>query len=354
MCLSSRGDSLTLEVIEDMITSYACVSCGIRQLSPYSIQSTYLPGVASTLDFRRAPSKFLFRQAMNGKEVKLVMAGFKRAYDKTSAKADKLRLPYGLDLAIKSKQVMRTTGMYRKYGKDEDILIERVFVSEVVGINFLLRKSEHIMTKGKAAAAPLLRKHVVFFDINNRHIPYEQVGKVRAHAVVLNITFGKVDQSGYGRRTRHSRQPQHPNTCAVIILEQWIAKTRDRYGCISEDPLYHLPKYGALSVEELHAAMQATMKANGGDRFGKRVTSHSLRYGGATMLAAAGLPHYIIAMYGGWSQDSQTLKLYTKPSMQMVNIVSKHMASMGNEDSSMYFINDAYVISQGGHKNNGG
>jgi len=97
MCLSSRGDSLTLEEIEDLITSYACVSCGIRQLSPYSIQSTYLPGVASTLDLRRAPSKFLFRQAMNGKEVKLVIAGFKRAYDKTSAKADKLRLPYGLD-----------------------------------------------------------------------------------------------------------------------------------------------------------------------------------------------------------------------------------------------------------------
>jgi integrase len=99
--------------------------------------------------------------------------------------------------------------------------------------------------------------------------------------------------------------------------------------------------------------MQATVTAYSGDKFGKRVTSHSLRYGGATMLAAAGLPHYIIAMYGGWSQDSQSLKLYTKPSTNMVNIVSRHMASMGNQDSSIYFINDAYVISQGGYRDEG-
>jgi hypothetical protein len=34
----------------------------------------------------RAPSKDLFRQAMNGKEVKLVMAGFRREYDKKGCK----------------------------------------------------------------------------------------------------------------------------------------------------------------------------------------------------------------------------------------------------------------------------
>jgi len=239
---------------------------------------------------------------MNGKEVKLVMAGFRREYDKKNAKADKLRLPFGLDLAIKSKQVMKQCHMYSRYGQDEDILIERVFVSEVVGINFLLRKSEHIMTKGKHAAAPLLRKHVVFFDINNRPIHYIDIGKITAHSVVLNVTFAKADQSGYGRRTRHARQTQHPHACAVIILEAWIASTRDRYKCVSDDPLYYLTRYGVLTVEELHTAMQATMQAYGGDKFGSRVTSHSLRYGGATMLAAAGLPHYIIAMYGGWSR----------------------------------------------------
>jgi hypothetical protein len=86
----------------------------------------------------------------------------------------------------------------------------------------------------------------------------------------------------------------------------------------------NLTSYGALTVEELHTTMQATMKAYGGDMLGFRVTSNSLRYGGATMLATTGLPHYIIAMYGGWFQDSQTLKIYTKPSVHMVGTVSKH------------------------------
>ena len=330
-----------------MITGYVCVNCGIRQLSPYTIASTYLPGVAARLDMERSPSKHLFRHAMNGKEVKMILAGFKRAYDKNSSKANKLRLPFGFDLAIKSKQVMKATKIFAKYGKDEDILIERIFVCETVGINFLLRKSEHISTKGKGAAPPLKRKHIVFFDINNRPIPYHLVGKIKAEHVVINATFAKADQSGYGRRTRHTRQSEHPNACAVTILEKWVMTTRDKYGCVEEDPIYYLPSYGPLKVEDLHIVMQSTIKACGGDKFGKQVTSHSLRYGGATMLAAAGLPHYIIAMYGGWSEDSKTLKLYTKPSEGMVAIVSKHMASMGSRDSSTFFINDAYVISQG-------
>ena len=84
---------------------------------------------------------------------------------------------------------MKQCHMYSRYGQDEDILIERVFVSEVVGINFLLRKSEHIMTKGKHAAAPLLRKHVVFFDINNRPIHYNDVVKIIFFFFLISSNF---------------------------------------------------------------------------------------------------------------------------------------------------------------------
>ena len=339
--------SLGFGEIEDMVTAYVCVTCGIRNLNPHSVASTYLPGVAATLDFQRVPSKTLFRNAINGKEVKLIVDGFKREFDKKNPMAHKLRLPFGFDLAIKSKDVMRARKIYSKHGTDEEILIDRIFVCETVGINFLLRKSEHIMTKGIGAAPPLCRKHLVFFDKESKPIPYNSVGLIKAWWVVVNITGGKADQSGYGRRNRHVKQPEHPDSCAVTILENWIKTTREEHGCKINDPLYYLPKYGALRVEELHAVMQATMNACGGNKFGNQVTSHSLRYGGATMLAAAGLPHYIIAMYGGWSPDSKILKLYTKPSGEMVEIVSKHMASMGRKDSSMYFINDAYVIAQG-------
>jgi len=81
--------------------------------------------------------------------------------------------------------------------------------------------------------------------------------------------------------------------------------------------------------------------------FMKRATSHSLRYGGATMLAAAGFPHYVIAIYGGWSPDSKTLRFYTKPSNEMIKLVSAHMAAMASTSASKCFIMDAFVVAKG-------
>ena len=56
-----------------------------------------------------------------------------------------------------------------------------------------------------------------------------------------------------------------------------------------------------------------------------KVSAHSLRYGGATTLAAAGFPEYIIAFYGGWSQGSSAMRRYIKPSNDIVKKVSSHM-----------------------------
>jgi integrase len=59
-----------------------------------------------------------------------------------------------------------------------------------------------------------------------------------------------------------------------------------------------------------------------------RVSTHSLRYGGATILAAGGYPEYIIAMYGGWAEGSASLRRYTRPTMATVADVSRHMQAM--------------------------
>ena len=63
-----------------------------------------------------------------------------------------------------------------------------------------------------------------------------------------------------------------------------------------------------------------------------KVSAHSLRYGGATMLAAAGLPQYVIAYFGGWTEDSSSLKHYTQVGGDSVTRVSKIM-SMGFQRS---------------------
>ena len=79
-------------------------------------------------------------------------------------------------------------------------------------------------------------------------------------------------------------------------------------------PLYDVPGLPSLTMEVLHDVMDRTLRSLGVAGYGIRATSHSLRYGGATMLAAAGFPQYIIAHYGGWSENSSALKIYARPS----------------------------------------
>ena len=63
-----------------------------------------------------------------------------------------------------------------------------------------------------------------------------------------------------------------------------------------------------------------------------KVSAHSLRFGGATMLAAAGLPQYIIEYFGGWAQDSQAVsKLYAKLGTEAIGRVSSIIGSGYNK-----------------------
>jgi hypothetical protein len=220
--------------------------------------------------------------------------------------------------------------------------MERVYTAMAVGIYFMFRCSEHIESK-RGVATPVRRNQVIFFDLNGAHIPYLFVGQVVASKVPINIPFSKTDHSGFGRRISHVRTT--PNeVCIVAILERWTAITRDIFGANEDNYLYEVPGHGRLRLKTLHDVMQATIQALKIPGHG-RTTSHSLRYGGATMLAAAGFPHYIIAHYGGWTADSSALKRYARPSEESIHLVSKQMSSMAMVEISRQFITDA--VAQG-------
>ena len=118
-------------------------------------------------------------------------------------------------------------------------------------------------------------------------------------------------------------------------------KTRDSYGAKETDYLYHVPSLDAYDLNVLHQVMAETARLEGATERHKKPTSHSLRYGGATMMAAAGFPEYIIAIYGGWSEGSTSLRIYTKPSEEMLQMVSMHMSAMALVNTSRHFIMDA-------------
>ena len=65
----------------------------------------------------------------------------------------------------------------------------------------------------------------------------------------------------------------------------------------------------------------------------EKVSAHSLRYGGASMMAAAGFPDYIIAYYGGWASGSTAMRRYIHPSDDIITTVSQHMASVSSSKS---------------------
>ena len=71
--------------------------------------------------------------------------------------------------------------------------------------------------------------------------------------------------------------------------------------------------------------MRQIVQKAGGDP--NTVGFHSLRIGAATTLAAGGqIPDRIIQREGGWKEGSSAFKLYSRNSLEDVEIVSRKLA----------------------------
>jgi len=329
---------------EEVVANYIVIQCAIRMMAPTSVLKTYLPGIAASFESLRVQNNF--REALKAKEIKLLARGFQRFYDRRNPAAGRVKLPFGMDLALKAKTIMTSQNIFATISRsnaDKQIRQERTFVAMAVGIHFMLRKSEHIWSNG--TATPMKRTHLVFFDKQDKHIPYDQVGLTRAMIVMSNVEFAKADLSGYGRRISHVRQDDE-EVCIVCILERWIVKTRDQFNTGRESGIYDINNMEGFTAYTLHKVMQATVTSLNIPGFNRNVTSHSLRYGGATMMAAAGFPQYLVAHYGGWTSDSKALRIYAKPTEEMSILVSKHFVDMARKEPSKQFIMEAIAQSQ--------
>lgn len=340
----SRGNAWSLEETVDRVAQYITIQCGIRHLNPTSIKSTYLPGIAATFDMPGAEeSKNNFRQASCQPVIKGMLKGFKRLFDKANPKSASLKMAFGMDLALIAKSRMERMRCFSSAScspEVAEIQRARVFIVMAVGIFFMLRKSEHLVAKGGVGPSPLTRKCVLFFDKRGNTIPYKHIGVMQAEKVMIDITFSKTDHSGFGRRTYHVRQPALRSSCIVTLLEDWVRRTRDDFGSREEDALYHVPGIDPLRVPVLHDIMHETVQSLGVSGTGIKATSHSLRYGGATMLAAAGFPQYLIAHYGGWTANSTALRRYARPSDESIALVSEFMARITLKEPSKHYIQD--------------
>ena len=123
LCKHANGVPRTPSETIDLITSYVTVQCGVRVVSPISIGKTYLPGIASTFDMLGEHNHF--RACYVSRDVKLVAKGFQRFYEKHNPEAGEFKMPFGMDLALRAKRILkeRLKGM-----RNGDVIVQRAFL----------------------------------------------------------------------------------------------------------------------------------------------------------------------------------------------------------------------------------
>ena len=330
LCLHSSGRTRSIETLVNRLKLYIGLECGVRQLSPDSIERVYLPGIAKHLDQMQIFSAF--REATKHAQINCILGGYQREWHLHHSESDKVKIPFTLNLAILTDELLRqgtiqppgvaASGPTERAGMERHRLITALWV----GIFFLLRKSEFL-----PEAASFRRHHLRFQDANRHDIPYQLIGITKAYFVSITIEFSKADQTGKGRIIHHSRQKQHKDRCIVRRLEEYIARSRDIFGAQQSDLLFDIPTFPTLTTTMLASTMKLT--CNVVNLPEDKVSAHSLRYGGASMMAAAGFPDYVIAYYGGWAPGSKAMQRYIHPSDDIIQTVSQHMASVHSSKS---------------------
>ena len=338
-------DGLAQEQISNLICDYYSFECGLRGMAPDSIKGVYLPGVLRLLLYNRISAASMFRIACADDSVALTFRGFCRLYNLIHPAADRLKLAFTASSANLSFQLLRQGRI--SFGAASNLPahlrvmgVQRIYCALLFGIMFLLRKSEFLVKPGKPF--PPSRASIFFLDIDRNIIADAQVGIVRAEFLTFKVDQSKTDQQALGRVNTHQRQPGEG--CFVATMEDYYRRSF-LLGAKPGDCLVAVPGLPVLTSSTLSQVMKDTVTEMGLPA--SRVSTHSLRYGGASMLAARGFPEYIIAMYGGWAEGSLSMRRYTRPSHRVISEVSRHMRDMqlGKIEDDLLTVAIAKVIS---------
>ena len=297
--------SMTVAVLGEHIISFICFEM-LRGMSPLSVVNVYLPHIENYWAELGVDIKFC--EARKCKRVKLVAKGVMNAYFKKHPKSGRVKVVFSLPM----------TDAVPIFLRHDHVCIQQLFrLAMRLGIWFLLRKGEYLKThKNKGG---LRRDCLVFSSPSGAHIPYTMIGKTVASALHVNVKFSKTDPHGYGRLVSHQRQPPGAS-CVVSEIENFIAKTRDLWHVKETQALFVWPDGSDLLADDVAMVMKGVAGLLGTDP--KKVSVHSLRFGGASLLASFGLPQYLIEYFGGWKADSKTLPLYTRPDSSSLGIAS--------------------------------
>ena len=331
LCLSPARIPMTTQDCANSIDLYIGFECGLRQMCPKSISSVYLPGVAKFFDINRVFNNF--REALNHKITQCLLDGYMRDWNKKHPKHQRLKIPFTAVLALQAERALLNGAIRISTAPPAHsphafhMGVMRTTCALLFGISFLLRKGEFLpkQTSANCHHIPMKKSHLLFLDENHGEIPFPTVGHRRATWLTITIAFSKTDQTGQGRIVTHHIDNAHPTHCIVQRMEAYYTLARDFFGSTESSLLFDIPSFPTLTTACITTVMRSTCRLVGLPE--DKVSAHSLRYGGATTLAAAGFPEYIIAFYGGWAANSSAMRRYIKPSADVIRRVSLHMSN---------------------------
>ena len=299
-------------LMESIVVKYISFEIGIRELKPSSIKQVYLGGISNYFGIKNA-----FDRAISSKQVKFILRGFTRIYSAMHPEGENKKVAFTIELSTHVLEALK----FFKCHQHDPWRLEAILFAIELGIYFLLRKSEYLPTSQVNCGRQW--KHVKFFDCEGRQIAWSDIGRIKAEEMLLNIDKSKTDQFGRGRLVRHKTVPG-PD-CIVKKAVAWAVKCRDLLGATVDDHIFKVRDRVLVTASDMAKAMRQTFQFVGISN--ARVSAHSLRYGGATMLAAAGLPQYIIAFFGGWTAESKSLRRYMQLGAEAVSQASKIMSA---------------------------
>ena len=237
----------------------------------------------------------------------------KRSYDEVHGRreADKSYLPISIDMIL---------GFRDNYWKPRNLSLRQltVITAMLFGYSTLSRKSEYLINPPNSDFPNLLANDISFtiqVDGVEVIVPSFQLASIPLSEVTgchIIIRKAKNDPHGKGHKYIFPRRPVVRGVRLYDItttLWEYVVRVRPASG--------HLFFFVAAEDWVLcpnYFNEQLKLLANFYKFDSKRVSSHSLRVGGASALMAAGVPEYLIKEMGGWR--SLAFLLYLRATVQ--------------------------------------
>jgi hypothetical protein len=324
MNVEFRCISFSVIQMEELVAAFIAFEIGIRGMSPISIKKTYLCSINSY--FIQQQIRNEFGNAYRCTTIRFLLRGYIRIFSLMHPASGTKKLAFTIELVQYAEHVIMKS-QHQQYKNHQ--FIWAVQLALKFGIYFLLRKSEFL--PGRAAGifnTGLKWLNVRFFDKKGIRIPWTAIRFGCAKSVEILIPKSKTDQFGFGRLVKHDRVIG-PN-CIVGELEKWATYVKMILKANESDSLFYVHGHSTIIIDlDVSVVMKLIVVFLGWDD--SKISPHSMRYGGATMLAAAGFPQYVIEYFGGWAADSKTVRHYIQLSGEAVTRVSEVFAQGFNK-----------------------